>query len=87
MTVNDSVEGDETVRIKEVPGGLYAVTSTTLGEIGEAWRRLGAWLETSEYEMGEHQCLKEPLLTKDGRIDEEPDRTIHIYFPVSRRGS
>ena len=70
----------ESVKTKEFPGGLYGVTACeSLSTIGQDWKRLIAWRETSRYKPGSHQCLEE-LLTKY-EVDEE-DFRFDLYIPI-----
>ena len=62
MTVPSEIEGDKGVKVKEFPGGLYAVASCVgAGNIFPAWQKLVVWCEESIYEFGEGQALEELL--------------------------
>lgn len=60
LTVDRDIEPEGDIRMKDIPGGLYAVLRfKNLDKIGEAWKKLWKWLEESEYEhvgwkKGEH---------------------------------
>lgn len=61
MTVGaDAIAGDE-VDLLDFPGGLYAVTTTKLSQIGEMWQHLVTWAEASPHTVGRHQWLEECL--------------------------
>lgn len=70
------VSDDERIKVKHVDGGLYAVTSTRVSEIGTAWGRFLKWLEMSKYKQGSHQWMEEHLTL-------EGDLKIDIYMPIS----
>jgi len=60
MTIEENVEAEGDVKIKEIPGGLYAVLRfTDLNNIGKAWEKLWTWIKESKHEhvgwkKGEH---------------------------------
>jgi DNA gyrase inhibitor GyrI len=71
ITVAEDVEPEGDVKIKDVPGGLYAVTRFKgLENIGRVWRELVKWVEDSKYAFGPQQCLEELLSTPDARYEE-----------------
>ena len=52
LTVDPSIDAEGGIKIKEIPGGLYAVLkSTSLERMGDAWRCLWNWVEDSGYEF------------------------------------
>ena len=52
ITVDQSIKPENEIKIGEIPGGTYAVlSSTNLDNIGDAWRSLWSWIENSEYEF------------------------------------
>lgn len=65
MTVDESVQTDETARVFTFPGGLYAVTPCPVKnpaeDIGAAWQKLVAWTERSKYRHAGHQWLEEHI--------------------------
>lgn len=68
------------IKIKDFPGGLYAVHRTRLSKIGQAWKDLLAWREESDYREGRHQCLEEH---RDLPLDNSPeDVEIDLYLPI-----
>lgn len=70
MTVGPDVEGEGDITIKEIPGGLYAVTRLEgLSEIGERWKQLVLWAKTSQYRFANRQWLEE-LLSPPGNLSE-----------------
>ncbi len=71
-------EGD--LRIVEFCGGLYGVTTfTDLNKIGEVWKELAKWRETSKYRPGKHQWLEELLTSSDVPISEY---RFNLYIPI-----
>jgi effector-binding domain-containing protein len=60
ITIGPDVEAEDSLEIREIPGGLYAALRFKgLENIAEAWGRIHGWVEESEYEMvdwrrGEH---------------------------------
>jgi len=66
---------DDKVQVKNVPGGYYAVMTTQLSEIVDAWQRFMKWLGMSKYELENDQWMEEHLsLEGDIRID--------LYLPI-----
>jgi effector-binding domain-containing protein len=80
LPVDEEIQPEGELRVKDFPGGLYAVTQFTgLENIGEVWRRLAAWREGSKYKRGAHQWLEE-LLTWPDMPEEE--YTFNLYLPI-----
>ena len=71
----------DAVNVKEFAGGMYAVTRTSLTNIGQTWRELIAWREGSKYGEGKHQCLEEHLSLPIGRSFNEIE--IDLYLPIA----
>lgn len=69
-------------RLIELPGGLYAVTRTPLGDVATivaAWNRLlSEWLPRSSFCLGEHGFLEE-YQRYNGQITR-----LKLYLPVRR---
>ena len=62
ITISSEIEGDKGIKVKEFPGGLYAVLSCVgAGNIFPAWQKLVVWCEESIYDIGEGQPLEELL--------------------------
>lgn len=74
------VEASEDVTLKSFEGGLYAVTRCKLPQIGETWRQLVSWRETSAYTSGHHQWLEEALSPVGTAFD---DMVMDIYLPLA----
>ena len=56
----DQVVGGE-VEAKVIPAGRYATARCKLARIGQTWRELVAWVESSPYDFGPLQCLEEAI--------------------------
>lgn len=81
ITVTDDFETSDDVEIREIPNGLYAVTtSMSAAEIGQRWKLLHSWVEKSEYKTGQHQWLEEELILD---LDvESGDFQLDLYYPI-----
>ncbi len=83
VTVDDSAQPEEGVRILNFSGGLYAVTRIrphTGEEIFPAWQKLVAWREHSRYRPANHQWLEEHI----GDIEKSfPDLELDLYMPIA----
>jgi len=83
---DDYVIHDNQIVLKKFNGGLYAVTSTTIGEIASTWDRFREWLKLSKYEMGCHQCLEEHLPFEDwGDFHSQKEIKIDLYMPLQEK--
>ena len=79
MTLDSQIQTSGEVMTKTLPGGLYAVTHTSVSQIQTAWDHFVKWLTISKYRHASHQCLEE-LLT----VLEEPGENtpIDLYLPI-----
>lgn len=74
---------DEKVREKEFEGGLYAVTSTTIGGIVSTWDRFREWIKISKYGLGKHQCLEEHSPFDEWhKCTSQEEQGIDLYMPI-----
>lgn len=81
MTVSPQVVADETVKIGDFAGGLYAVTRCTgVSHIMDTWKQFVRWQETSPYAMAQHQWLEEHLAF-GGDVPPE-ELVLDLYMPV-----
>lgn len=81
LPVGPEVEGEGEIKIKEFPGGLYAVTRCeSVYVIGELWQALVRWREGSKYRCGHHQWLEKVLSPIDAAEDE---LFFDLYLPIS----
>jgi DNA gyrase inhibitor GyrI len=82
VTAGPDVVADpgERVQIKEHSGGLYAVMTCVGGpqRLGEVWKQLHRWVQSSPYSTGRHQWLEECFLGNDDRW---ADR-IDCWYPL-----
>ena len=79
MTVGPEVEAGGEVKIKNVSGGLYAVTRWENIPNPQIWQQLVLWRENSPYKAAHHQWLEEcfnPLDPLDKLI-------FDLYLPIA----
>lgn len=74
----DHDSNDDLVKIKELKGGKYAVTTVNVKDIPNAWTRFKKWVKLSKYDFGKHQCLEEHM---EG-INEEFNYDVELYMPI-----
>lgn len=82
IVVGPDVQSDDVVQVKELDGGLYAVTRCQGVEtITETWKQLVAWLAASPYRQAHHQWLEEHI----SGADVAPDALIlDLYAPIAQ---
>ncbi|MEN4041351.1 MAG: GyrI-like domain-containing protein [Anaerolineaceae bacterium] len=79
----DTPESGE-VKIKDFPGGLFAVTRCSLADIGDQWQALVKWCAGSRYTMSHTQWLEEALTPPYDGISQELNQIIlDLYLPVA----
>ncbi len=88
VTVPEGTRGSGEVRVKEVPGGKYAVGTTAPMFQGHviplAWQELGEWMRANKRLMGSHQWLEEHLnFEKDGTTGFENGLRMKLYCPLA----
>lgn len=70
------------IRIKDLPGGLYATASATYGadsDLDRVWRGLHYWLSNhQQYQYGEHQWLEEHIT----KMSEGGFHGFKLYLPI-----
>jgi DNA gyrase inhibitor GyrI len=83
VTVEPEVASEGEITVKDVPGGLYAVTRCVVKapweDIPSTWKRLTAWVETSPYRPAGHQWLEETFFDGDPNYQAF---TLDLYFPI-----
>jgi DNA gyrase inhibitor GyrI len=83
VTVGPEVVSEGEITVKEVPGGLYAVTRCVVkspnDDIPAAWKQLVAWVETSTYRPARHQWLEETFFDGDPNYQAF---TLDLFMPV-----
>jgi len=88
VTVNKEAASGEQIEIKEFPGGLYAVTTCKLKDIGAAWQKLVAWSEDGGHRYVGDMCLEELLTpwmmvaSRAGEPVEFGDQVFDLWLPV-----
>ena len=81
ITIEASVPVEEPIKIKDFPGGRYAVTRCEgVQNIHAAWQQLVVWREASRYRMGRHQWLEELITPPDGPWDMAQ---FDLYLPIA----
>ncbi|MGD9101629.1 MAG: GyrI-like domain-containing protein [Anaerolineae bacterium] len=81
ITVGPEVEAEGEIRVQAFHGGLYAVTRCeSLETIGQAWKQLFQWRETSKYKFAHHQLLEECLSDPEGP---ESELVLDLYLPIA----
>jgi AraC family transcriptional regulator len=79
-TVDADIGGSGNIKIKEFPGGKYAVMRTGLPRVKQGWEELVAWLKASSYIAREGLCLEEHLsLPTDHNADSV---ILDLYLPI-----
>jgi len=78
IKVDDKIDSDDIIKVKEFIGGLYAVRSCKLNSIGNSWLLLKKWVENSKYQIGEHQWLEKAV--NPGTAEDE--LILDLYFPI-----
>ena len=81
LTVTQKLKSSGDIGLKTFPGGLYAVTGTTVADIGKAWSHFVKWQKLSKYRQGKHQCFEEilsPIGTHEQAIK------IDLYLPLDK---
>jgi DNA-binding HxlR family transcriptional regulator/DNA gyrase inhibitor GyrI len=90
IKVGSDIESEGEIKIKKFEGGLYAVTTCNLKEeleseffkkegFLESWKKIVDWVQSSEYEMGEHQCLEK---AHDPEASDE-ELVLDLYCPIT----
>lgn len=81
LPVDEDVQAQGDIKIKNFSGGLYAVTRFTgLLNIGDVWKQLAQWCESSKYEYGKHQWLEHLLSPLDSPLEEY---IFGLYLPIA----
>lgn len=78
IKIDDKIDSDDIIKVKEFIGGLYAVRSCKLNSIGNSWLLLKKWVENSKYQIGEHQWLEKAV--NPGTAEDE--LILDLYFPI-----
>ena len=89
IRVGPDLEPEGEVKMKDVKGGLYAVTTCKLKEeleseffknegYLESWKKIVDWVKSSKYKMGKNQCLEK---AHDPGASEE-ELILDLYCPI-----
>ncbi|MHC4405435.1 MAG: AraC family transcriptional regulator [Planctomycetota bacterium] len=83
IRVGPDASSDADVEVKDVPGGLYAVTACKLlgdprGSMPDVWRKLWDWCQASEYRWRHTHELEKP---QDPRAAVE-EMVLDLYLPI-----
>jgi DNA gyrase inhibitor GyrI len=79
MTVGPDIQPEGEIKVKEFPGGLYAVMRCEGIPNPDIWQQLVLWREHSQYEPAHHQWLEECLNPLD-----PPDKFVFdLYMPIA----
>jgi len=83
VTIANGTLGSGDIKVKEFPGGLYAVTNTFLHNIGERWQKLANWVDKSDFQCGKHQGLEESIAPS--RMWHKENTQLDLYYPIKER--
>lgn len=80
VQVQPDIQPEGDIKIKDVPGGLYAVTRFQgISKIGQVWQDLVAWREDSRFKKAHHQWLED--LHNPSETDPE-NYVFDLYLPI-----
>lgn len=86
VTVLDNVQESGDIKIKNVEGGLYAVTSTFGPDIPQNWHALSRWVKDSKYEHANDRCLEEHLFTGETPFNDNFEvLQLDLYLSVQEK--
>jgi AraC family transcriptional regulator len=81
MTIGPEVKADATVKVKNFPGGQYAVARAHgVSHIKEVWRHLEEWARDNHQHRGPYHWLEEHLVFMDVAPE---DMVLDLYLPIS----
>lgn len=83
VAVDPETRPPEGIGVKDVEGGVYAVTSCRLGpEMTQSWKALLRWVHTSQHtwrrNAHELERVRNPLASPDGVV-------VDLYLPVEEQ--
>ena len=82
VTIDESIEPEGEMKVKDFTGGLYAVTSCRgVSNIYNTWMQFAEWCKKSEYNFGKHQWL-EKHISKPGETGLE-EIELDLYLPIA----
>ena len=81
VTVDETVQPEGEVKLKEFSGGLYAVTRCKgVDNIFPTWQQFVRWREESRYRSANHQWLEEHFGALGGPLE---DLVLDLYLPIA----
>lgn len=81
IEIEEGMEVEEGITVKEFGGGLYGVTRIVgLENIGPGWGGLVAWRESSKYKCGNKQWLEQSLKPGEAPLEEI---TLDLHIPIA----
>ncbi|QVK16958.1 effector binding domain-containing protein [Mycoplasmatota bacterium] len=82
ITIDEDFNTDDSpVKIKDLSGGMYAVTTVGVEDISKAWARFKSWVKISKYEFGTHQWLEEHM---EG-FNEDFNYEVELFMPICEK--
>ena len=83
IRVDQDVESEREITVKDFPGGLFAVTTFKLvndpnGNMPEVWMKLYEWVKASEYSWAKTQELEKP----HDLSSSDEDLMLDLYLPI-----
>ena len=79
-TVDETIQAEEEISVKDFPGGLYAVTRCKgVENIFPTWQQFVRWREESRYQGANYQWLEEHFGALGGPLEE---LVLDLYLPI-----
>ncbi|MGC9320557.1 MAG: effector binding domain-containing protein [Armatimonadota bacterium] len=87
ITIDEDVEAEGDMEIKQVSGGRYAVMvckPVTGEEIPQCWQQLVNWLANSQHRHANHQWLEEHIWPTGAPFGDtsEGQLTLRLFAPI-----
>jgi DNA gyrase inhibitor GyrI len=83
IEVGPEVEAEGEIKVVDFAGGRYAVTRcTNLYQIGEVWKQLVAWRETSAYTGASHQWLEAHIAPPPAVPQPVEELVLDLHLPI-----
>ncbi|HEY4720932.1 MAG TPA: effector binding domain-containing protein, partial [Anaerolineae bacterium] len=82
ITVGPEIQAEGAIKLKELPGGLYAVARCGVQNIPPTWKQLVVWCEASKYHMAHHQWLEECLTPMTPGSLPLEQMQFDLYLPI-----
>lgn len=78
VRVDPDIESESEIEVKNLAGGLYAVTTCKLQDVFETWKKLWEWVQSSKHKW---RCTHELEKHKDP-LASEKDLVLDLYLPI-----